>query len=62
MKDHALFQGEIIIAKMYWQYLKFFSRSIELILTKLGTNHPIVKGALVRSNDSPHTFSRRDKS
>jgi hypothetical protein len=47
MMGQVLFKGEIITknVKMGWGHLKiFFSRAIGPILTRLGTNHPWVKG------------------
>ena len=63
MKGPALFQGEIItqIVKIHWWNLKiFFSRTTVLILTKLGTKHPWVKGIQVCSNEGPRPFPRGD--
>ena len=49
------------IAKIHWRNSKiFFSRTTELISTKLGTKHPCVKGIQVCSNEGPRPFSRGD--
>ena len=63
IKDHALFQWEII-AKIIYQYFKiFFPRTTWAISTKptkLGTKHPQVKGIQDCSNEGmkDQTFSR----
>ena len=59
MKDHALFQGEII-TKIHWRNLKIFLRTTGPISTKLGTKHPWVKGIQVRTNEGPRPFQRGD--
>jgi hypothetical protein len=49
--------------KMGWGHLKiFFSRTIRPILTRLGTNHPLVKGIQVSSNEKDNPYPRRDNS
>jgi hypothetical protein len=42
--------------------LKIFSRTIEPILTRLGTNHPLVKGIQVCSNEGDSPSTRGDNS
>jgi hypothetical protein len=49
--------------KMGWGHLKiFFSRTTWPILTKLGTNHPWVKGIQVCSNEGDIPSPRGDNS
>ena len=38
----------------------FFSRTTELVSTKLGTKHSFVKGIQVCSNEGQRPFLRRD--
>jgi hypothetical protein len=49
--------------KMGWGHLKIFSRTTGLILTRLGTNYPLVEGIQVCSNkgDSPSPRGDNDK-
>ena len=58
----SFFQREIITKKgIYLDDLKkMFSRATWPISTKLGTNHPLVKGILVCSNEGPLYLSRGD--
>jgi hypothetical protein len=44
--------------KMGWSHLKIFSRTTALILTRLGTNHPWVKGIQVCSKEGNSPFPR----
>ena len=63
MKGHALYQGEIITNyRKYIDEIKkiFFSRTTELISTKLGTKHSWVKGTHFCSNEGSHPLSRGD--
>ena len=49
------------IAKIQWRTLKlFFLRTTGLISTKLDTNHSMVMGIHVYSNEGPYLFPRRD--
>jgi hypothetical protein len=49
--------------KIGWVHLKiFFSRTVGPILTRLGTNHPWVKGIHISSNEGDHPYPRRDNS
>ena len=49
--------------KMGWGHLKiFFSRTTGPILTRLGTNHPLVKGIQVCSNEEERPSPRGDNS
>jgi hypothetical protein len=46
---------------MGWNHLKiFFSRITAPILTRLGTNHPWVKGIQIFSKEGDHPSPRRD--
>jgi hypothetical protein len=48
---------------MGWSHLKiFFSRTTGAILTRLGTNHPKVKGIQVCSNEGEKPSTRGDNS
>jgi hypothetical protein len=48
---------------MGWGHLKiFFSRTTMPILTRLGTNHPWVKGIQVCSKEGDILFPREDNS
>ena len=60
MKDHALVQGEIITREQ--KYIDKILKNTELILSKLGTKHPWVKGIFkfVQMKGPPHPFSRGD--
>jgi hypothetical protein len=47
IKGQVIFKGEIITKmhkKMGWGHLKIFSRTTVPILTRLGKNHPSVRG------------------
>ena len=47
--------------KIHWQNLKIiFSRTTELISTKLGTKHPWMNGVQICSYEGPFSFSRGD--
>jgi hypothetical protein len=49
--------------KMGWGHLKiFFSRTTGPILTRLGTDHPYVKGIQVCSNEGDNPSTRGDNS
>ena len=62
MKDHALFQGEMITNELKYidEIYKSSSRIIGPISTKLGTNYPLVKRIPVCSNVGTHPFPRAD--
>jgi hypothetical protein len=47
---------------MGWYHLKIFSRTIGLILTKLGTNYFWVKGIEICSKEGDSPFPRGDNS
>ena len=47
--------------KLYWKYLKIFSRSNRPISTKLDIKHPWVEGIQICHED-PHPFPRADNS
>jgi hypothetical protein len=48
---------------MGWSHLKiFFSRTTGPILTRLGTDHPYVKGIQVYSNEGDNPSTRGDNS
>jgi hypothetical protein len=48
-------------AKMGWGHLKiFFSRTTGPILTRLGTDHPYVKGIQFSSNEGDNPSTRED--
>jgi hypothetical protein len=62
IKGQALFRGEII-TKMGWCHLElFFSRTTELVLTRLSTNHSRREGIKVCSNEGNCSYSRGDNS
>jgi hypothetical protein len=48
--------------KMGWGHLKIFSRTTGPILTRLGTNHPCVKGIKVFSKELDRPSPRGDNS
>jgi hypothetical protein len=48
--------------KMGWVHLKIFSRTTGLILTRLGKNHPWVKGIQVCSKEGDSPSPRGDNS
>jgi hypothetical protein len=48
--------------KMGWGHLKIFCRTIGPILTRLGTNHPWVKGIQIISKEGDNPFQRGDNS
>jgi hypothetical protein len=48
--------------KMGWGHLKIFSRTIEPILTRLGTNYPWIKGIQFCSMEGDSLFPRGDNS
>jgi hypothetical protein len=47
---------------MGWGHLKIFSRTTGPILTRLGTDHPYVKGIQVSSNEGVNSSTRGDNS
>jgi hypothetical protein len=47
---------------MGWGHLKIFSRTTWLILARLLTNHPLVKGIQVCSKEGDSPFPREDNS
>jgi hypothetical protein len=48
--------------KLGWGHLKIFSRTTGLILARLGTKHPWVKGIQVCSKEGDSPFPRGDNS
>jgi hypothetical protein len=44
--------------KMGWGHLKIFSRTTGPILTRLGTNHPWIKGIQMCSNEGDNPYPR----
>jgi hypothetical protein len=61
IKGQILFKGDIITIGV--GHLKiFFPRTIGLILFGIGTNHPLVKGIQVRSNEGDNPSPRGDNS
>jgi hypothetical protein len=49
--------------KMGWGHLKiFFSRTVGPILMRLGTDHPLVKGIQVCSNEGDNPSPKGDNS
>ena len=57
--DHNLFVVRRRCCKLF-TFLFFFSRTTEPISTKLGTNHPLVKGFEICSNDGLCPFPREN--
>jgi hypothetical protein len=51
-----------INVKNVWGHLKIFSRTIGPILTRLGTNHPLVKGIQVCASEGDSLSPRGDNS
>ena len=63
MKDHILYEGEIITQKQNYieKILKiFFSRTTGPMSSTLSTKHPFMIMIQISSNEVPHPFPRGD--